>query len=79
MVARLEWRNRNAFGGYLSLGGWTLGAVWREASGGGRAFRYELQDIDEHSGGPYEAADDAFQDCEAEVRRLLKEAGVELE
>lgn len=80
MAATLEWTNRTAFSGDLRLGGWLVGSVWRESSGRGSAslFHYELPDAECHGGGPYEVAADAFADCETAVRRLLKEAGVDL-
>lgn len=79
MAARLEWKDRHAFGGYLFLGGWQLGAFWRESKKGKREFHYELQNSECTHGGPYESADDAAQDLEAEVRRLLRESGVVVE
>lgn len=76
----LKWKDRNWSGGRLMLGGWQLAQVWREgaATAATDQFHYELQNEDCTHGGPYESGDDAFQDCESEVRRLLKEAGVEV-
>jgi hypothetical protein len=81
MAARLEWKNKTAFGGDLMLGGWPMASVWSERGRGGvfKGARWEIPNLDCTSGGPYESAADAFTDCESEVRRLLKEAGCEVE
>jgi hypothetical protein len=71
MAAKLEW-----FGDSLRLGGedgWTLGAL-REESG---MWRGVLNRMAERMTG-HEEKEDARQDLESEVRRLLKEAGVDL-
>lgn len=71
MAAKLEWN-----GGWLMLGGWRLG----EVESGGSAWtpivtRWPAK-TDEHLT-PREDEADARQDLESEVRRLLKEAGVD--
>lgn len=74
MAAKLEW-----FNGHLKLGGeygWTLAELRHDADSG--QWRYVLDraaDVPPWS----ERIEDAEQDCMAEVRRLLKEAGVEVE
>lgn len=72
MAARLEWKGHN-----LYLGEWrvaevrTLGPKW---------FRFRAPcDTLVEGKQDYETAADAFQDCESEVRRLLKDAGVGVE
>jgi hypothetical protein len=80
MAATLTWKERIWSGGRLMLGGWQVAAVWREgaAAAGAGEFHYELQNEDCTHGGPYQDGEDAFQDCESEVRRLLRDAGVTL-
>jgi hypothetical protein len=73
VAANLEWD-----GDELMLGGkdgWTLGAVRRE----GVLFRAVLNRSDVDTREKHEDRGDAAQDLVAEVRRLLKEAGVEVE
>lgn len=72
MAAKLEW-----CGEQLMLGGmqgWTMGAVHKE----GKRWRGAILN---RMAGPvraYESITDAMQHLESEVRRLLKEAGVDL-
>lgn len=73
MAAKLEWD-----GDELMLGGkdgWTLGAVRRE----GPLFRAVVNRSDVRTRDRYEDRGDAAQDLDSEVRRLLKDAGVEAE
>lgn len=71
MAAKLEWVGYN-----LYLGEWRLAEV---RTLGPKRFRFRAP-CDALGDGKreYESAQDAFQDCESEVRRLLKEAGVEV-
>jgi hypothetical protein len=75
MALKVEWKNRTAFSGTIVFAGFALADVHRDAAG---LVHYQIHDSDVHSGGPYEDPEDAFQDCESEVRRLLKEAGCEV-
>lgn len=73
MAAKLEWD-----GDELMLGGkdgWTLGAVRQQ----GALFRAVLNRSDVATREEYEDRGDAAQDLDSEVRRLLKDAGVEVE
>lgn len=82
MAAKLEWVERHAFCAQMFLGPWMLGEVFRrgwEKRGAPITFHYSLTDRSATDGGIYETFDDARQDAESEVRRLLKDAGVVLE
>lgn len=74
MAEKLVWRDGEIWVG-LYLGGWRLAAVWRVAPKTWDAVNF---------GGPnnldevWETKEDAMQDVEREVRRLLREAGVEV-
>lgn len=73
MSARLAWD-----GDELMLGGkdgWALGAVRSE----GGLFRAVLNRSDVATRKRYKDRGDAAQDLEAEVRRLLKDAGADVE
>lgn len=70
MAAKLEWR-----GDVLMMGPWELARVG-EVPGVGMC--YAIPDAERGVHGPYEDAADAQQDCESEVRRLLRESGVEV-
>lgn len=74
MAVKLEWKNRTAFTGTVVVAGFALADVFRDEAFG--LVYYQIHDADVHSGGPYEDPEDAFQDAESEVRRLLKTAGV---
>ena len=70
MAAKLEWND-----GELLLGGkygWVLGAVRRH----GRKYSAVMNRNDVETREEYEEYEDAAQDLESEVRRLLREAGV---
>lgn len=69
MAINLVWKN-----GALTCGGLILAGTTLER----RGWEYRISSTDGLSGGPYESLSDARQDAESEVRRLLKEAGVEL-
>jgi len=71
MATKLEWHGER-----LTLGGiegWTLGAVRKE----GKRWRAVLNRM-AGAAPSYESITDAMQDLESEVRRLLKEVGVEV-
>lgn len=70
MAAKLEWAK-----GALTLGGLIVAGTTLER----RGWEYRIPSVDGLEGGPYESLSDARQDCESEVRRLLKEAGVDVE
>ena len=75
MSALLRWK-----GNELRLGATKMAEVIQVATRGsgaydGVTFRYVLGPEDFVSE-PYQEKDDARQDCEAHVRRLLKRAGV---
>jgi hypothetical protein len=73
MAAKLTWDgDRFMLGG---KGGWTLGAVRSE----GGLFRAVLNRSDVATRERYEDRGDAAQDLEAEVRRLLRDAGVDVQ
>lgn len=68
MAERLEWN-----GVTLRLGPFVLAEVGRDDQ---RRARYRIGR--KVASDPYESMVDCMQDCESEVRRLLKEAGVEV-
>lgn len=70
MAAKLEWRH-----GALLLGTLIVGRVALNHGG----WNYAIPSSGGENGGPYESMTDAQQDAEAEVRRLLKDAGIEVE
>lgn len=70
MAAKLEWS-----GDVLKLGRWDLARVGTIV---GVGVCYAIPDTERGVHGPYEDEADAQQDCEAEVRSLLREAGVEV-
>jgi hypothetical protein len=65
MAAKLEWTN----GGELMLGAFVLARL--------SPRRYSV--MTGHESERYDDPEDMVQDCESEVRRLLREAGVEVE
>lgn len=71
MAARLEW-NGNA----VQMGPFVLG--FTESMSGRHRFVVRNGRQDKPSDA-YESLVDCMQDCESEVRRLLKEAGCEVE
>jgi hypothetical protein len=73
MAARLAWRN-----GVLCLGGLALYVGVAESDTEGRWEAYGDQSYGSVLTMTWETESDAMQDCESEVRRLLKEAGVEV-
>lgn len=71
MAAKLEWTGHN-----LYLGEFRVAEV---RTLGPRRFRFRAPcDTMGKGRKEYESIADAFQDCESEVRRLLKKAGVDL-
>lgn len=72
MAAKLEWKDRG-----LRLGIWELAYVMSGAKDT-KHFMYVI-DSGHVVSEDYEKESDCRQDCESEVRRLLKEAGVTLE
>lgn len=70
MAVSLEWRDDE-----LVLGKWTLARIGLVR---GLGWMYGIPDAENGLHGPYEEPADAQQDCEAEVRRLLRESGVGL-
>lgn len=80
MAAKLEWKEQHAFGARLMLGGWMLAETYRLGGKRGTAhvFKFSLTDTAVTESQPYESLADCMADCESEVRRLLKEAGVEV-
>jgi hypothetical protein len=73
MAAKLEWR-----GDALWLGDFVLGETKRVTgvTGVTRTWRYWAG---RNQSELYESISECQQDCESEVRRLLKTAGVEIE
>lgn len=72
MAARLEWDGERLMLG--GAAGWTLGAVRKE----GKRWRAVLNRM-AGAAPSYESITDAMQDLESEVRRLMRDAGVEVE
>lgn len=68
MAARLEWKHGDLMLGQIRL----AETQWTSHS----KHQWRVAGFDWHE--TYEVADDAQQDCESEVRRLLKAAGVEV-
>lgn len=77
MAARLEWRQQGKTKRLL-MGPWDLALVPKTVDGnfGVVVTAYGKWPVEGH---PYEMEADAMQDAESEVRRLLREAGVEIE
>lgn len=73
MAARLEW-----VGAFLKIGPFALAEVAPDDNQQHR-FRLNIKGAKGIASDPYESILDCMQDCEAEVRRLLREAGVVVE
>lgn len=76
MAAKLTW-----FKGYLRLGRLVLGRVGEDADGHFYRVSVPANYTEGHESlrsKPYERRNDAKQDCLAEVRRLLGDAGVDV-
>lgn len=74
MAARLKVTTNGVWLGELRLASFRSADAW-----GLEITNYVLGDGTRQKSKRYDSPDDCVQDCEREVRRLLKEAGVEVE